>query len=206
MAEKKSFRSALNGFNREDVVRYIEYLNAQHAAEVEQLTAETEFLRGKLEKWPELPPESDDSQQVQALTQANAALEVQLQAAAEEKARLEEEIQAALAAKYQAETALEALRQSAARNLTGEELEAYRRAERMERLARERSEKVYHQVNGVLGDASVKVDEAAQTIGALSDQVLGQLNQLRDAVTGSKQALQEASQTMYALRPTQEEA
>lgn len=31
------FRSAFNGFNRQDVVRYIEYLNAQHNAQVEQL-------------------------------------------------------------------------------------------------------------------------------------------------------------------------
>lgn len=31
------FRSSLNGFNREDVVRYIEYLNNQHNAQIEQL-------------------------------------------------------------------------------------------------------------------------------------------------------------------------
>jgi hypothetical protein len=33
----KHFRSALNGFNRQDVVQYIEYLNNQHNAKVEQL-------------------------------------------------------------------------------------------------------------------------------------------------------------------------
>lgn len=202
MADKKNFRSALNGFNREDVVRYIEYLNAQHAAEVEELTAETEFLREKLEKAQRIPmvKEALDSAE-------NADLEARLQAALEEKAKLETEIQAALAAKYQAETELEALRtqKNAPREIASEELEAYRRAERMERLARSRSEKVYHQVNGVLGDASVKVDEAAQSIGVLSGQVLEQLTQLREAVSGSKQALEEAAQTMYALRPTQDE-
>lgn len=198
VADKKTFRTALNGFNREDVVRYIEYLNAQHTAEVEELTAEVAQLRSALEKSPEAAAETDDSRQIKTL-------EERLQAAQEEKEGLEAQIQAALAAKYQAETALETLRQESARNVTGEELEAYRRAERTERLARERSEKVYHQVNGVLADASVKVDEAAQTIGDLSDRVLEQLNRLEEAVYGSKEALQQASQTMYALRPTQEE-
>lgn len=203
MADKKTFRTALNGFNREDVVHYIEYLNAQHAAQVEQLTAELAFLRNKAEQ----EQAAASAETTSALTQTNAALEAQLQAALAEKGRLEEDVQAALAAKYQAETALETLQnqQVAAQKVACEELEAYRRAERTERLARERAEQVYHQVNGVLGDATVKVDEAAGSISVLSDQVLTQLNQLQEAVSGSKQALQEAADTMYALRPTQEE-
>jgi len=38
MAPVQKFRSALNGFNREDVVHYIELLNNQHTAQIEQLT------------------------------------------------------------------------------------------------------------------------------------------------------------------------
>lgn len=37
MAMPQRFRSALNGFNREDVVNYIEYLNNSHTAQIEQL-------------------------------------------------------------------------------------------------------------------------------------------------------------------------
>ena len=44
---EQTFRSAFNGFNREDVVRYLEYINAQHTAEVNQLRSELEFLRSK---------------------------------------------------------------------------------------------------------------------------------------------------------------
>ena len=40
MASVHHFRSAFNGFNREDVVRYIEYLNNQHNAKLEQLNAQ----------------------------------------------------------------------------------------------------------------------------------------------------------------------
>ena len=37
MATTQRFRSAFNGFNREDVVNYIEYLNNRHTAQLEQL-------------------------------------------------------------------------------------------------------------------------------------------------------------------------
>ena len=45
MAAPKNFRSAFNGFNREDVVRYLEYINAKHTAEINQLTGEADYLR-----------------------------------------------------------------------------------------------------------------------------------------------------------------
>ena len=37
MAVTQRFRSAFNGFNRDDVVNYIEYLNNRHTAQLEQL-------------------------------------------------------------------------------------------------------------------------------------------------------------------------
>ena len=37
MAAPQRFRTAFRGFDREDVVSYIEYLNTQHSAQVEQL-------------------------------------------------------------------------------------------------------------------------------------------------------------------------
>ena len=45
MAAPQNFRSAFNGFNREDVVHYLEYLNAKHTNQINQLTAENEALR-----------------------------------------------------------------------------------------------------------------------------------------------------------------
>ena len=54
----QNFRSAFRGFNREDVVNYIEYLNNQHNLKIEQLNAqlqlaqdnrEDEALRAQLE-------------------------------------------------------------------------------------------------------------------------------------------------------------
>ena len=96
-------------------------------------------------------------------------------------------------------------KETAAAIQAGAELEAYRRAERTERVARERAEQVYHRVNGVLSDATVKVDEATSQIGGMSEEFLARLDALRAAVNSSRQALNDAARTMYALRPETEE-
>ena len=54
MPAPQNFRSAFNGFNREDVVRYLEYINAKHAAQVSQLTSEADYLRSKAENQPDV--------------------------------------------------------------------------------------------------------------------------------------------------------
>ena len=119
-----------------------------------------------------------------------------------------EEIRAALIRSLEGKQPRKALllriRQEANAGLMEKELETYRRAERMERLARERAEQVYHQANAALADATVKVDAAALQISQMSDAVLTQLNGLQSAVNNSKQALTDAAATMYAIRPTQE--
>jgi ABC-type transporter Mla subunit MlaD len=84
---------------------------------------------------------------------------------------------------------------------TSDELEAYRRAERAERLAKERAELVHHQVNGILSEATIKVETLSQDIGSMADQVMAQLSQLQGAVAGSKKTLQDAVATMYSLKP-----
>ena len=47
MAAVKQFRSAFNGFNREDVVRYIELLNNQHANAIAQLTSQLQTAQAQ---------------------------------------------------------------------------------------------------------------------------------------------------------------
>ena len=65
MSVPQNFRSAFNGFNREDVVKYIEYINAKHTAQVNQLTSETEFLQSKLNAMTEAPGMSDAVKQAE---------------------------------------------------------------------------------------------------------------------------------------------
>lgn len=194
MAEQKTFRSAFNGFNREDVVRYIEYINAQHAAEINRLNSELEFLRSKAEEAPaiEVPSSENDElieQQAARIRELFDRCNAQEQTIAQMTANLEQANQ----------------QQNSYKTRVEEELEAYRRAERTERLARERAEQMYRQANAVLADATVKVEDAAAVIGQMSDKVMGELAQLQDTISGSKQALRDAAATMYSIRPERTE-
>ena len=49
-----NFRSALGGFNRQDVVNYIEYSNAKHNTLVNQLRAELAAANDQLRPLPQL--------------------------------------------------------------------------------------------------------------------------------------------------------
>ena len=178
MSTPQSFRSALNGFNREDVVHYLEYLNTKHSNQVNQLTAENETLRQQVEA---LPDAESQRLLVASLEEKCAELTRQLE---QSHCAVPEQVQEP------------ALSPSAS-----EELEAYRRAERIEREAKERAELVYFQANNVLTEASARVDGISSDITEMADKVMTQLTQLQVAVSSSKQALQDASSIMGAIRP-----
>ena len=189
---EQTFRSSFNGFNREDVVRYLEYINAKHAAELNQLRSELEFLRSK-----EVSAPAEEVCDNSELVEQQAARIRELF----DRCKEQEETIADLTARLENVQVTEA----APITCPEQELEAYRRAERAERVARERAEVVYHQANAVLSDATAKVDEAAALIGSMADQLSGQLSQFQSAVTGSKQALHDAATTLYAIRPEAED-
>lgn len=167
MAGAQHFRSAFNGFNREDVVHYIEYLNNQHNSQLEQLN-----------------------------TQLQTALEKATHA---DVNSLQEQLNAALARCASLEQALAQRNQEVAAVVTSaeEELEAYRRAERAERLARERAQQIYTQANAVLADATLKAENAAAKIGVVTDQIAAQLQE-------TKTTFQDAVAALYAIRPESE--
>lgn len=163
MAAIHNFRSALGGFNRQDVVRYIEYMNNLHKSEIEQLNTQLQTAQ-------ELLAKSDGS--------ANKELAEKLAAAEARCAQLEAQLGQAPAE-------------------VDSELETYRRAERAERLARERAGQIYTQANALLADATLKMEAASDGLSTLSAQLEQQLAK-------SKAELQEAVAAMYAIRPTEE--
>ena len=188
MSVPQKFRSALNGFNREDVVSYLEYLNTKHTGQVNQLTSEAEFLRDKLEHATFadrdlLIRERDDLRaQVRQLRARNEELEQELEAA-----RTAPAVPVAPAVPDRVPAA-------------NEELEIYRRAERTERMARERADLICRQASGVLNEASVRVNDMAQQVVPIADQLLQQVAQLQTAVAASKQSLQDAVVILGTLR------
>ena len=193
MASNFTFRTAFNGFNHEDVVRYIEHLNSQHTTTVNRLNSELEFLRTKQAEAP--------AANLNELVEQQAGRIRELFDRCKE---LEQALSDSQTQKLQLQTELDAARnqQTSFQSRMEEELEAYRRAERTERLARQRAEQLYEQANGALGDATAKVDDTAAQLGQLSDQVIVQLTELQNVVSGSKQALRDAAATMYTIRPT----
>ena len=62
MAGIQNFRTALGGFNREDVVRYIEYINNQHNSQIEQLNTQIQTLREELAQAKSAPAADPDLQ------------------------------------------------------------------------------------------------------------------------------------------------
>ena len=167
MAGVENFRSAFAGFNREDVVRYIEYINNKHTSQIEQLNTQLQTAQ-------------------EALAQANGGdrneLLTQLETAQARCAELEAQL---------------ALAKSGETILTGDELEAYRRAERAERLARDRAAQIYAQTNAALADATLKVEAASDEMNAMAEQFSAQLQD-------TKAKLQEAVASMYAIRPEED--
>lgn len=163
MAHFQNFRTALGGFNREDVVRYIEYLNNQHRSQIEQLNTQLQLAKSGNDQ--------DLAEKLAAAEARCAQLEAQL-----------------------AEGGMP----------QGTELEAYRRAERTERIARERAAQIYAQANAVLADATVKVDAAATQIGDIADQVSSQLQGYQASINSGKALLQEAVSAMSAIRPEEQ--
>ena len=186
MAAPQNFRTSFNGFNREDVVHYLEYVNNKHNAQVNQLTQELEELRAQLAA----RPAEDQSALVASLQEECATLSIRVEELEAEKASLEA-VAPTVMLEEKPNIAL----------LASEELETYRRAERIEREARERAELVYFQANGVLTEATAKVDGLSAGITDLADKVMSQLTQLQVAVSSSKQALQDAASIMNTIRP-----
>ena len=156
------FRSAFHGFNREDVVRYIEFLNNQHNAQVEQLNTQ---LQNAL------------------ATPVNSELEAKLAAALERCAQLEAQLGGCTITSSE------------------QELEAYRRAEKTERIAKERAQQIRTQANAVLADATVKAQAVAEHIADLARQTNAQMQAYQDAVSNTQTLFQDAVSALVGIQP-----
>ena len=193
MAAAQSFRSAFNGFNREDVVHYIEYLNSKNTAALNQLKSENQNLADEVEALRKKPDLTEECAQLREecaqLREENQDLQAQVE---DLTARIDELVK-------QLEVAMQAP------VLADEELEAYRRAEKAERTAREKARQIYCQATGALADATTQVDDAAEHFKILSQRITDQLSDLQATVERSKNALQGAAATMYTIRPAEVE-
>lgn len=213
MEELRNFRSAFNGFNREDVVHYIEYTNTRHEAQLAQLRGELKTAQAEVEAlritsaW-ETPEDSPELAELRArcealeqrnaqLEQENADLKQASRADPEETENLRREL-AEVTRQWEA-----AMAQAGSR--TQEELAAYRRAERTERMARDRVREIYHQANGALADAGASLFDAARSMDKTVDETVEKLDQLQSVIAQSRTVLEDAVKILSSIHPEQDE-
>lgn len=185
MAASYSFRKALNGFHREDVVHHLEYINAKHNNQLNLLKAELDVKEKEVQRLRALEGVQEQLAELQAYC---AKLE-------QEKQGYEDRI-----AQLQSDLEQEQARQIAIVNRTEEELEAYRRAERLERQAQQRADQLFSQANSILATAGQGVNNSAQRIDEIAQQFLQQLEALKQEVNAGKDVLNDAADALGALR------
>lgn len=178
MEQPNQFRSSFNGFNRQDVVRYMEFVNNRHASQVAQLTNELEYLRGK--------QDTLDAGRVSQLEKELSAAQAENAALRQRVAQLEQQVGQTGAAP------------------TESELEAYRRAERVERTARERASQLSRQAAQALDQAGSQVEDAAGQIAQLSAQLTEQLERLQGAMDAGRHTVREAVGAVQSLAEGQD--
>ena len=213
MNEPQTFRSAFNGFHREDVVNHIAYMTSKHDALVKELRSENDTLRTELE---DLRSRLDDDTAAQDRA---ADLERDLEAKGQELSDLREELETAnqllneqaeqlAALREELEEAKEAAAKPAAIEKSAnhwDELRAYRRAETAERQAKERVNDLYTSANTALRGAGSTLADTNAAFEALAEKFREDLVELMNAIETGKTALTTAADTLDTLRPEESE-
>ena len=198
MSEPLNFRSAFNGFNREDVVHYIQYLKSNHENQIRQLKADLALMQRE-----RFLPEADDSKdeeiaQMQEQFEQQEAVLTALNAEKDELLAKCSQLEAQLVA-VTAERDAAANTKPVMSAYVEDELAAYRRAERVERLATERANDIYRKLRMALQDTAAKTDQATTNLDGISSQVSAQLSALRDSLLDSKSYLDQSLCTLKDL-------
>ena len=177
----QNFRTAFHGFNREDVVRFLETATARHTAEVNQLRDEIARLEGDLSLLRMRSGDGASQEELEALQAENARLKAQVE-------ELETQLTEPAATPIRDETSWK-----------DEELAAYRRAETVERQARNRAAQMYHRVNGLIADLAARMDGSKAEMTAAAEALGQALDQLQLALDGGQSILTEGTATLRAL-------
>lgn len=200
MSDFSKFRTAVSGFNRSDVVNYIESTSIEHQKALRKLTDERDKLAAENAR---LQTEQAELQQRLEQAQAdNDALSGQVNALAQEGAELAEQLKKSEEARQELlarpvpqpaepeeptpqpeEPETEAAPEEPAQepSLTEKELTAYRRAEQTERNAAVRARRIYAQLSNLCEDARTRYMDSGEEIAALAADLSTGLSRLQDA-------------------------
>ena len=212
MPEQTQFRAALHGYNREDVVNFLDRMSREHEEELRRLRDQNEQLRAQLEEArqsletagenPETEKALADAQALVAdLRGRNNDLEAKvrsLEAALEEAGTKTETDSIPMTVTQDLSEPIPPVAEvlpvtvAPSKDYTELELAAYRRAELAERLARERSQDVYRQVQSVFAQANQRLDTGRADLENLSRTLTADINEMLDLLTNLNGAYRQA--------------
>lgn len=219
MSESNSairFRNALHGFNRDDVVSYIDSTAKQHEAELRQAQEQNLRLQRQLDEANQIIASlraSEDVQQeldaakerISRLLQDNEALAEQVNTLEEALANAPKEPEVPEVVTQDLTAPIPAIQEvlpvevAPSKDYTELELAAYRRAELAERVARERAADVYREVNAVFTNATSKMDGGRQDLEQMTRTIQADVNQLMNVLAGIRSAYDEAEVSFNAV-------
>ena len=213
MNEPQTFRSAFNGFHREDVVNHIAYMTTKHETLVKELRSENDTLRTELEDLrARLDEDTATQDRAAELEQALEGKDTELSALKEEletaNQLLNEQAEQMAALREELEEAREAAAKPAAIEKSAnhwDELRAYRRAETAERQAKERVNDLYTSANTALRGAGATLGDTNAAFEALAEKFRADLVELMNAIETGRTALTTAADTLDTLRPEETE-
>ena len=162
-----SFRSALSGFNRADVIAFIGQLSASHEAELRERDEELRLAREELERL-----QRENGRLIKLVTEQSEAKPDDRQPEQPAKPAEPAEIPQPIQEK---------------------ELEVYRRAERCEREARVRAEKVYSAV-------AAEVDGAGKKLLSQEERLLDVSSSLADDIASLQSTMADICEQLSGTR------
>ena len=201
MYEPQTFRSSFNGFHREDVVNHIAYMTAKHENQLKALREENEALRTEADGLrARIGENAEQSARVPELEQAVAERDAELDAVNQQ---LAEQARQIAELKNQLEDARVAAKSGAPIEESAshwDELRAYRRAELVERQARERVNGLYNSASYALRNAGNTLGQTNAAFGELAEKFRADLVELMEMIDTGTGALSGAADTLDGLR------
>lgn len=184
--DSTQFRSALNGFNRMDVVNFIESLTLEHKQEIKALqSAQAKLTDQCAQRDTEI---EKLTAQIELLHSEKEQALAECEALQEQIVVLAEEAVAAAEAEEEDITDADAL-----------ELEAYRRAEAAERNAVQRANRLYEQMSAVCSDLNGRMSRSDQEITLLHKELTQILERMQESVADLQLIFDEAPDKIKAL-------
>ena len=207
MSDVSRFRSAINGFNRTDVVNYVESISVEHQKQLRQLQNELAQLRAENET---LSAEKD------ALAEKAGKLESALEAAktelaAEQTARKQAEDEALELLERIPDEPAEAPEEDADSDAEApeaapdDELAAYRRAALTEQNAAARARRLQAHMSALCDNARSRYQDTGEEISALAVDLTTGIERLQDALAELQLIFDQSEEAFEALELPEEE-